>query len=514
MRHQIKVVDFKRVVGNVGLILHVPGIMALLSIIVALIFNEEYAVFPFLATFLISIGLGQLLYHLCKGDGRSTLWDSMSIAALSWLLCPILAAIPLIWIATLRFKMGVHLESSMALMKPINALFEAFSGFTASGLTLVKRPSEFSHSVIWWRSLMQWVGGVGLIVFILSVVEATKTKYQLYYAESRTDVMGKTIKETTRTIWGLYLFYTIVSIMLFFFSGMPIWDAINHGMTGISTGGFTITDDSFASYNTAIKIAALFIMLCGAMSFVVHYQVLKLRKFCMVWKSIPNLTLLLMFIIGSGLCIFIDNITLNRWSNIDSIFTWVSAMTTSGFSVQNIAVHAPMLKVFLVMGMIIGGVAGSTAGGIKIQRFLNLVSGMAIRIRAIFDVRSSRNVDRFFESSKPGEEPGMVVMNSEQMRKLFGAGVLFFLWMIAILIGWLFVTYHVPHEKAFNAFFEIVSATSNVGLSTDIVSPKLSGSCLSIFIILMWLGRVEIIPALVMFAAFIKLFSTKKKRLK
>ncbi|MDN3504928.1 MAG: potassium transporter TrkG [Rhabdochlamydiaceae bacterium] len=508
-----KKMDFIHVLGNVGLILHVPGIMAVISIIVCLVFQEYYSIIPFTVTALISFGIGQLLYQTCERHIQPTLWDSMAIAALSWLVCPLVSAIPCFWISYHRLQLGLQLESAQALIHPINALFEAMSGFTSTGLTLVRKPSEFSHALIWWRSFMQWVGGVGLIVFILSVTQASKNRYHLYYAEARSEVIGKTIQDTTRAIWGVYLLYTFCAIFLFIIAGMPIWEAINNGMTAIATGGFTSTDNSFAGYSIPIKLASVLIMFTGMVSFVVHVEIVKRGKFKDLWSSIPHRFIIFMFILGGVALALIDRYTFYEWAWVDSLFMWASAMSTTGFSVGNLAQHAPTLKIFLIFAMLVGGSAGSTSGGLKVQRFLNLVSGMTVRIRSIFEEKSTKNLKKYFsKKDKNGEEPELIVADPEQVRKLFAAGVLFFLWIITLFTAWMFITYHLPHYKAFDAFFEVVSAMSNVGLTTDIVNPSLNPICLSLFIALMWLGRVEIIPAIVLIISFIKVFRKTKKR--
>lgn len=513
MTHKHHKMDILHVFSYVGLVLHVPGLMAIFSIVVALIFNEEYSILPLIVTAAIAIGIGQLLYHICKREHQPSLWDSMAIAALSWLLCPLIAAIPFYWICSHRYLHGFQYETALDLMRPLNALFEAFSGFTGSGLTLVKKPSEFANTLLWWRSFTQWIGGVGLIVFILSVVEVSRNRYHLYYAESRTEVMGGSIRESSRAIWGIYVFYTICSILLFILTGMPVWQAINHGMTGISTGGFTVTDASFANYSYPIKIAAIIIMLAGAMSFVVHFLIVKKHKISVLWTSISHRFLIGMFVCGGMILSCIEWATLNRWNIIDSAFMWVSAMTTCGFSVQNLQTHVPMLKIFLIIAMIIGGVSGSTSGGIKIQRFLNLISGFVFRVKGVFEIESTRRLRSYFSKSQKGDnEPDIYYTNSEQVRKLFASGILFFLWMLTMLLAWLFVSFHMTHAKAFNAFFEVVSSMSNVGLTTNVITPDLSAGCLIVFTLIMWLGRVEIIPAIVLIMSIFRFFEENKTK--
>lgn len=507
MSKHLTVVDLKKIISMTGLILHVPGFMALSSIFIALFFREMYAILPLLITGVCSFAVGQLLYRSCKCKGEPSLWSSMAIAALSWLLCPLIAALPFYWICSLAKSHGFHPEAMVDLTRPINAIFESFSGFTGTGLTLVTHPSEYSNSILWWRSLTQWVGGIGLIVFMVCIVNGANDRYNLYYAESRAEVFGKSLKETGKTIFGLYVIYTFLSILLFLIAKMPLWEAINHAMCGISTGGYGMKDDSFASYSHLIKIAAILIMLAGSISFVVHYHMLRLGNYKMLYRSLPHRFLILFFLLGSLLVFLLAKGGGVNWSFIDSSFTVISALSTTGWSVVDISVHTPPIKIFLLFAMVIGGSAGSTAGGLKIQRFLNLFGALNVRLKSILEMRSSHHILKKRKAPiEPSEEMGLELPGKEQTRKLFSSSLLFFLWIFSMLFGWFFLSLELPEEKVFNALFDSISSISNVGLSTNIVSPSLGTFELTVFSFLMWIGKVEIVPIMVLFLSFIERF--------
>lgn len=500
-KHHLGAVNLKRILSNTGIILCVPGFMSLASTVIALVFHETYAIIPFFFIGICSILIGLGMHRLFKVTSEPTLWDSMAIAALSWLICPLIAALVIYWICTLEVRYGIKLESVIDLTRPINSIFEAFSGFTSTGLTLVSRPSEYSNSILWWRSLMQWVGGVGLIVFVLLVVNGAGNRYNLYYAESRTETIGKNLKQTIKRIWILYLGLTIFSIILFKVAGMPTWEAINHGMATISTGGFGMKDDSFASYNQMIKIAAIFIMFLGSISFIVHYQIYRYGRLSLIWKSLPHRFLLLALIIGPGIMLYLDRYSGGNWSYVDTVFTWISTMSTTGYSVVDISTHTTAIKIVLIFAMILGGCAGSTAGGFKIQRVMNLFASLHIRLKSIMEITRRKEIKNL---NKTAEEPGLILPDPEQTRKLFASGTLFFLWMISLFVGALLIATRVPDTKGFNVIFESLSALSNVGMSTNVVAPTLATFDLAIFSFLMWIGKVEIIPAIVLFLSFLE----------
>ncbi|WP_316358541.1 TrkH family potassium uptake protein [Candidatus Neptunichlamydia sp. REUL1] len=506
-------INWLAVIGQLGLLLHVPTGMATTTLIIALIFEEWFALVPFGTVAAFSLALGQLLYRLGKRSKASHLWDAMIIAGLGWLTCSLIAAIPFCWISHLQLQIGVESEVLQVFRNPSNAIFESISGFTSTGLTMMQSAGHLSHVLQWWRSLLEWTGGLGLVVFVLALTHLNKKGFQLYYAEARSEKMTKNIAGTAHWIWGIYSIFTGIAFLLFFIAGMPLWDAVNHAMTVISTGGFTITHTNFQGYDLTIQVIAMFMMLIGAISFAVHFRVIREKEYGILWKSWQH-RLLYIFAIGGGLLILL----LNWWNGlskhkVDAFFEWISALTTCGYSSMRLSLMSPMVKLFLIMGMFVGGTTGSTAGGLKIRRLIYLVSGIVLRILAITSKNEKHITGGFKENTSPPnqEPPGIVLPHTQTSERLFTAGILFSLWTSTLFLGWFLILKWVPKGSGLDALFEVTSAMSNVGLSSGIVHPDLPTAGKWIFMALMWMGRLEIIPALILILTLPMIFTRSSK---
>jgi trk system potassium uptake protein TrkH len=278
---------------------------------------------------------------------------------------------------------------------------------------------------------------------------------------------------------------------------MPWWEAINHAMTGLATGGFSITDDSMASYATSIQILLLPLMIAGAIAFSTHYELLKgrIKNFL---KDGQTQALLFLVFAGSLLLAYFnmnDGIYSNFLASFKfSAFQFVSALTCTGFATANVAIWSGEAKILLSLAMIAGGAAGSTAGGIKLFRVILLTKGVGWKIRRIFLPA---------KSTFPHKIAGRVLGREQAIEELSDAAVVSFLWVILLLIG-IFVILHTTHASLENAIFEVCSAQGNVGLSTGITSLDMDPIAKFMLILNMWVGRLEIIPILVLLRAIIK----------
>jgi trk system potassium uptake protein TrkH len=488
------------ILGQVGLLLHVPAAMAAVSLLIALLFKEYFALTALGVTAASSFIIGQILFWTTKGSKKARLWDAMLIAALGWIMCSFIAAFPIYSIAKTLVNQGETFRLFEIYSVPINALFESFSGFTTTGFTMMQGEGTLPFILQWWRSLLQWIGGLGLVVFILALTHLNKEGYQLYYAEAHSEKMAKNITGTAHWTWGIYLMFTIVGILLFKLAGMPIWEAVNHGMTVIATGGFTLSQSSFQGYSTLIKLIALFMMLMGAISFGIHFRVIRERDFLGIWKH-WQLRLLFIFAFGgAALCIL-----LNLWNGLyaykmDTVFQWFSALTTCGFNTLDLQVLSPMLRLLLIIGMFVGGMTGSTVGGLKIRRVMRIFYGIVLRVFAITKSKEGHITKSFTQSSRnsTSEPPGLELSHSENDERLFTAGVLFTLWTSTLFFAWFLVLKWSPFGDGLDMLFELTSAMSNVGLTSGIVSPELATPAKWVFMGLMWVGRLEIIPALIL----------------
>nr|WP_044206659.1 TrkH family potassium uptake protein [Coleofasciculus chthonoplastes] len=480
----------KTILRDVGLFLHVPGVMALVSLPIAIFLGEYYAILPFFWTALASLAAGQGLYRLFRHAKASRLPHALVAVALSWGLIPFFGAIPLVLIASHLADVTLPSMTMLNFQEPWNALFEAFSGFTSTGLSMALRSSDLPRSIQWWRSFMEWIGGVGVIVLMVSILEPSTDAYQLYYAEGRQKRIGLTVQETVRKIWWIYLLFTVVSVVWLRLVGMPWWDALNHGMTGISTGGFAITDNSIGSYSPQIQLAVIPIMIAGAISFPIHYQLIRQRKLSALWQDTQHRALWILLALGVVLLVLEDYWFRGQIQWIDSIFQWASALGTCGFSTTNLRLWSPTTKLLLTFGMICGGASGSTVGGLKLTRVVSLFKGILWRFQRI--TLKPHQMMRYVLD-------GEVIKENEANRRIESAAVLAILWLGSIAIGVVVLVHIVtPQYSLSDIIFETASALGSVGLSSGITHPNLPWLGKLTLIVLMWMGRLEIIPVLLL----------------
>ena len=287
--------------------------------------------------------------------------------------------------------------------------------------------------------------------------------------------------------------FTLFAIILLWAAGMPVWHAINHGMTGLSTGGFSVTDNSIASYETlAIRFALLPIMLVGAIPLPVYYLLLE-RNFEGFRNDLQTRWLALMTAVGSVLLAPLLFMTDTYLPTVDAgvvaAFQFVSAITCTGFSTATNTgtVWPPITILTLTVAMIVGGAERSTASGIKVVRVVSLSKGIQERIKEPFPgTDTSREIEIFDEHVSAN---------------YYNASIVLILWLTYLLAGVFALLVVLPPASASlqNVVFEVASAQGNVGLSSGITSPDLSTSAKLTLMLNMWVGRLTIIPVLILF---------------
>ncbi|HEY9693040.1 MAG TPA: TrkH family potassium uptake protein [Oculatellaceae cyanobacterium] len=485
----------KAIIRDVGLLLHLPGIMALVSLPICFIFSEYYTIPAFLLTALASLSIGQLLYQIGDYSSDTRLRHAMLVAAISWGVVPFLGAIPFLAIASHFATLPEASQTILNFQNPGNALFESFAGFSSAGLTMALHPSKLPHSLQWWRSLMQWIGGVGIIVLVIAVLEPSTDAYELYYAEGREKRIALTVTKTVRKIWKIYLFYTALSILLLRITGMRWWEAINHGLTGIATGGFAITDDSMSSYSIPMQLAMIIILILGSISFAIHYQLLTQRRLSVLWQDAQHRALWFLLVLGTILLLLENFWHSQSFLWLDSLFQWISALSTCGFSTVKLQNWSPTAKLLLSIAMIFGGAAGSTVGGLKLKRVAFLYKAILWRFSRLS--LQPHELMRYKLENK-------VLTESEASRQIKGAAVLALLWISLLIFGVLILLHVVkPEYTLSDVIFEGASALGSVGLSIGISQPDLHWLGKLILILFMWMGRLEIVPVILLFSAIV-----------
>lgn len=394
--------------------------------------------------------------------------DALIIVALVFPISAFLSAIPMSLTTGMPF---------------IDAYFESVSAVTTTGLSVA--PSDVGPLFLFSRSWAQWVGGIGIILVVLSVLISPGTTASRIYKANYGDMKIKpTVISTTRTLGKVYIIITLVSILLLLISGMSLFDSICHALSCVSTGGFSTRGESIGAYGGSLVPAAISIScLLGAVSFVLYPYLLKKPE-----KILKNLELryfLAFIIMGSVIFAFtLAGGNAGYDITMDSLFQIISATTTAGFSTMDLSILSEASIAVLIFMMWMGGNVGSTAGGIKIFRvllLLKVVQNVLIRLFLPKEAITPMKIEDHF-------------IDADEVYNL----VTFILLYVLIIVSSSFIFMLYGTDMS-NSVFEVSSALGTVGLSTGVTNAAMPFVLKLVLIIDMLFGRIEIIPLLLLF---------------
>ena len=468
--------DLFIVVRNSGMIMIGIGVLCLIPIIVDLLYLE-FNFLGFIVPSLISIILGYICIKAFDkySSRKMRLKHGMIISALAWLWASIIGGLVMLMVSDLSM---------------VNGVFESMSALTGSGVTIYQNVEILPHSILFFRSLEQWVGGLGIIVMIVAILTRPGTSSsKLYQSEAREEKLKPSIKTTLKHTIRIYLIYTTFGIILYLLAGMPLFDSVCNTFTTISTGGMSIKNANIGYYQSdVIYFISIILMILGATSFLVHYKVIKTRGKSL-FHDLQFKVMITVIAIVTLMLYFASNII-----PMDLLFTVVSAATTTGSSIKGAEIMAgwPSFVLICIMGlMLVGGSSGSTVGAIKLSRVIIFFKGIYKHIREIL--------------SPEGRVVPIKISNTKVSEKVVGdSGNYITLYLICILITWsLFCLY--GHDP-FNSLFDTISIQGNVGLTLGEIDFGLEAPLKLISIFNMWTGRLEIYPVLITLRAIFEIF--------
>ena len=479
-RKYITKADLLVVCHYLGYIMQGLGVVLLLPIIVALIYGEYINTAAFIIPCAISLGIGTFFVKRFQNYTKLRLKHGMVISSFAWLWASLLGA------TIMAISLDIHF---------VDALFENMSAWTGSGMTFFVNVEILPRSILFLRSLEQWIGGLGIvIIFIGILIRSGTAASRLYKSEAREEKIKPNITNTLRKALEIYLVFTVIGIILFVLVGLPIFDAVNLTFTSISTGGMSIKNANIGFYqNNLVYIISIALMILGATSFTIHYAVVKTKGKAML-KDIQFQMLIFLIVIASIIILTTNNIV-----PIEGIFTVVSAVTTTGANIvppQELAVWNGSSLVVLMILMIIGGSTGSTVGGLKLIRVMTVLKGLNLTITNLISPEG-RVVSTRISGKRINE------------REIKEASAYVCLFLMFLAFGWFIMTLY--GFDPFTALFDVISVTSNNGLSTGIVYGGLPLVVKITLIFLMWIGRLEIIPVLVVMRAGLEIIVPKRK---
>lgn len=468
----------------IGLLLAIEGAFLIVPLVTCLIYGERDWLW-FLVTMAVSVGLGVLMVfciHPTSSNMRKR--EGFLLTALVWIFFSLIGMLPF-----------MLMESEP--MSISDAFFEAMSGFTTTGATVMNSISHLSHGVIIWRCLMQWIGGMGIIIFTLAVIPMLNHSggMQMFNAEVTGithDKLRPRISQTAKGLWMIYITLTIVLFGLLVAGPMAPFDAVCHAFSTMSTGGFSTVDASLSEWDSVyIEIVVTVFMFIGGTSFTLIFRAAH-GDFRPIWKNDVFRTYIgvifavyIMFVIA---IVYQGQATSIKAVTLDPIFQIVSTITSTGYEASNLTSWGTFVLSLIFALMFFGGCAGSTSGGAKLDRMIYLVKNCRNEIiRTIHpnDILTVRVNDR--------------VIPHETVSKVMA---FLCLYVIIILIGGIILTaLGVP---LIDSFFSTFSCISNTGLgagvtgyggSYDIV-PDLGKWLLAM---IMMTGRLEIFTVLILF---------------
>ncbi len=471
--------NYSIIIYILGWVMRLEGVAMLVPCIAALVYREESGFVFLICSVIVSI-IGMFL---TLKKPKNTLFyarEGFVTVALSWVILSLIGAIPF--------------YVSGEIPKAIDALFEVVSGFTTTGASILNDVESLSKCMLLWRSFTHWIGGMGILVFILAILPMTGGQnIHLMRAESPGPSVGKIVPKMQKTAMTLYIIYTVMTIiqMIMLIAGrMPVFDAICTSLGTAGTGGFGIKNDSMAGYSTYIQIVVTVFMFLFGVNFNFYFFLL-VKRFKDAVKMEEVRWYFLIFL-GSVTAITI-NIT-NNISNLavnikDAAFQVASIMTTTGFSTVDFDKWPQFSRALLLMLMFIGACAGSTGGGMKVSRIIIYVKYF---FKELICSLHSRSVKMIKTDNKALESSTIRTSNGFLVAYL---AVLIISFMLLTLNGYDLET----------CFTSAVTALNNIGPGLNLAGPTCNFSFYSgfskvVLIFDMLAGRLEIFPMLILFA--------------
>jgi len=475
-------INYRIVLNIISFLLMLNGIFMLLGIPFSLYYGDNDINILLLTGFGTSAA-GITLYFFTKGgDTEIRKREGYVVVSLGWIIMSLFGALPFV------------LHGSIP--SYTDAFFETMSGFTTTGASILNDIESIPHGLLFWRSMTQWLGGMGIIVLSIAVLPILGIGgMQLFIAEvpgPKKDKIHPRIRETAKRLWGIYLLFTLAEVALLFIGGMNLFDSINHAFTTMATGGFSTRQASIAAYDSPFihYVMILFMFLAGT-NFTLHYHLLHGNIKEMFGNDEFKFYLKL---IGIFTIIVLAGLLFTSYAGIeksfrDGLFQVVSIVTTTGYVTADYELWGAFFQVLFFILLFTGGSAGSTGGGIKMVRHLILIKNSVVELKRLIHPRAVIPV-RFNQSTVSTD----IISNI----------LAFFLFYIFI-----FVTGTLIMSLIGMDFLSAMGATAtslgNVGPGIGTVGPTLNFSnvpdigkwVLSFF---MLMGRLELFTVLILFS--------------
>lgn len=482
-----KAFNWKQVLFFLGVLLVFESLFMLFSAIIPLIYKES-DLYAFLISAAITAGAGGLMLAVGRNSAqRIGTREGYLIVGLVWILFSVFGMLPYL--------------ISGGIPSVTDAYFETMSGFTTTGASILDNIESLTHGLLFWRCLTHWLGGMGIVFLSMAFLPLFGGGMRLYSVETTGPIHDKilpSVKDTARSLWGIYLVITIIQFILLALAGMDTFDSVCHSLSTVSTGGFSTKQSSIAGYSPAIQYIIIVFMFLSGVNYSLMYAAIMRRDIAKIFRDEEFRSYLGIVTVAAlvvALLLFLQNsnptIITAEESFRTSLFQVVSVITTTGFATCDFALWLPILQYIILILMFTGACAGSTTGGIKIIRLHIIAKNLFLEFKriihpnAVMPVRVNHRV-----------VPDNVMYNIYSFIALF----------VVIIIVSTFVLLMCGLDMK-EAFSSAISAIANVGPALGDLGPVSSFSSISPFAkwyltVLMLIGRLEIYTILLLFAPF------------
>ena len=470
--------NYKMVLYTMGRVVLLEAAFLVLPMAVSLLYGERCAV-SFGLTILVALAVGFLLTFLCRGShGTSSIKDGFMIVALTWIMLSAIGALPFLF--------------SREIPSYVDAFFETVSGFTTTGATILTDVEALSRGMIFWRSFTHWIGGMGILVFVVMLMKTTDRSINILKAEMpgpTVDKLAPKSRDTARILYLLYISLTVLETVLLLLGGMGLFDSVVHSLGTAGTGGFGAYNASAANFSPYIQWVLTVFMLLFGVNFNLYYLLL-LGRVRDIFRN-TEFKVYLGIIAAAVTIITVDILPLYQsfsTSLRQASFQVAAIMSTTGFVTADFTVWSPLSKTLLLLLMFLGGCAGSTAGGLKLSRIIILCKMARRELRRTL---RPRVVD-------------VIKMDGHRLEEQTAHSVAVYFALYMLCIGALLVALSFSPFDLETNLFSSVSCFNNVGPAFGMAGPvgnySLYQPVLKLLLCAgMLLGRLEIYPMLLLF---------------
>lgn len=470
--------NYSIIIYIIGWILKLEAAFMLLPCITALVYREKTG-FVFLFTMILCLAAGIPLTLKKPKQKAFYTKEGFVTVALSWIVLSVMGAVPFVL--------------SGAIPHPIDALFETVSGFTTTGASILSDVECLPHCILIWRSFTHWIGGMGVLVFILSLLPLTGGYHMnLMKAESPGPSVGKLVpkvQSTAKILYSIYLGLTLLQIIFLLCGKMPLFDTLCTAFGTAGTGGFGIKNDSIGGYSIYIQVVVTVFMILFGINFNVYFFLLT-KKFAQAFKS--EEVRYYLGIIAVAIVIITFNVR-HMFGSVGKALQQVSfqvgsIITTTGFATTDFNMWPQVSKTILIILMFVGACAGSTGGGIKVSRFVILCKTIRKELHLYIHPNAVKKI-----------KMDQKVIPHEVVR----ATNIFLIVYVLIFFGSVFLIAFDNFDYTTN-FTAVAATLNNIGPGLELVGPTQNFNLFSYFsksilIFDMLAGRLEIFPLLLLF---------------